>query len=131
MLCNLISILLFIIHSSPSLFVLGTTRDSGHTCVARKLIQREFCRQSVVSLCHSILVSPAATQHDADNTLRKLHSNHYPEMDKKRKDCRVCSSRGPGEERHFTNTVFGTYSDRPLCIDSCFMLTPTYTLLKN
>ena len=71
--------------------------------MVRRLTQREFCRQLVVSLCHSILVRPAATEHHADNTLKMLHGHHYPE--KKRRDCRVCSYRGPGAERHFTNTV--------------------------
>ena len=87
-----------LLYLSPSLFVLVTTRDSRHTSVVRRLTQREFCRQSVVSLCHSIPVRPAATQHHADNTLERLHVHHYLEMGKKRRDCCVCSCHGPGEE---------------------------------
>ena len=39
----------------------------------------------------------------------------------KRKDCRVCSQRGAGGERHLTNTICGTCSDHPPSyIEGCF-----------
>ena len=117
-----------LIYSSP-LFVLGTTIDSRHTSVARKLTQRKFYRKLVVSLCHSIPVRPAATQHHADNTLERLRGHHYSERGKKRRDC-VCAAVVAQERKGTSQTVFGTCSGRPpLCIDSCFMAYHSITFL--
>ena len=71
--------------------------DSRHTSAVRRLTQREFCWQLEMSLCQDIPVRPTATQHHADTTLERLRGNHIPEKGQKRRDCRVCSSRGPGE----------------------------------
>ena len=115
------------IYSSP-LFVLGTTIDSRHTSVMRKLTQREFYRQLVVSLCHSILVRPAATQQHADNTLERLRGHHYSERGKKRRDC-TCAAVVAQERKGTSQIVFGKCSGHPpLCIDSCFMAYQTQAL---
>ena len=92
------------IYSSP-LFVLGTTIDSRHTSVTRKLTQREFYRQLVVSLCHSILVRPVATQQHADNTLERLRGHHYSERGNKRRDC-TCAAVVAQERKGTSQSVW-------------------------
>ena len=92
-----------------------------HTSSQRKLPMVEFRRELAVSLCQDLPARTTTTHHRHDDTLERLRGQHFPDKAPKRKDCRVCSQRGAGGERHLTNTICGTCSDHPpLCIEGCF-----------
>ena len=94
---------------------------NSHTASKRKLTHKEFRRELIVSLCHPFINSrtPQPTRHD--QTLECLQGRHFPETGRKRRDCRVCSSRQPNGARHLTATMCVTCSDKPaLCIGDCF-----------
>ena len=94
-----------------------------HTSSRRKLSQMEFRRELAVSLCQELPARNSSTHHRRDDTLERLRGQHFPGKIPKRKDCRVCSQRGPGGERHLTNTACETCSDHPpLCIERCFKI---------
>ena len=92
----------------------------NNTRSPRKLTSREFRWEIVVSLCSDMPARHGSTRHRHDMTLEPLKGQHFPEKVTKRRDCRICSKRGPNEERHLTNIVCGTCSDHPpLCIEGC------------
>lgn len=95
---------------------------TAHTDSRRKLKHREFRRELVLALCDD---QSSATRHRQprphDQTLERLRGNHFPDTGPVRRDCRVCSVRGPGGQRHLTNTFCSTCSDHPhLCIGECY-----------
>ena len=97
---------------------------STHTDARRKLSHREFRRELVMSLCEPLRgIAPHRQPHVRDNTLERLRGRHFPETSSSRRDCRVCSSRVPGQTRHLTAIVCGTCTDRPhLCARECFRI---------
>ena len=103
------------------MFVNAYILYTKNTSSPRKLTSREFRREIVVSLCSDMPARHVSTRHRHDMTLERLQGQHFPEKVTKRRDCRICSKRGPDEERHLTNIVYGVCSDHPpLCIQGCF-----------
>ena len=94
-----------------------------NTSSRRKLSQIEFRRELAVSLCQELPARTSSTHHRCDDTLERLRGQHFPDKIHKRRDCKVCSQRCQGGERHLTNTICGTCTDHPhLCIEKCFKL---------
>lgn len=94
---------------------------TAHTDARRKLTHKEFRRALVLALCEDLQESAAHHQpHRQDHTLERLQG-HFPESGTVRRDCRVCSVRGPGGQRRLVTTFCGTCSDHPyLCIGDCY-----------
>ena len=95
---------------------------STHTDARRKLSHKEFRRELVMALCEE---QRSATSHRPprrrDQTLERLQGSHYPDTAEVRRDCRVCSVRGPGRQRRLTTSICSTCRDRPhLCVGECF-----------
>ena len=94
-----------------------------HTDAARKLSHKEFRRELVMSLCEE---QQSTTPHRQprqrrDHTLERLRGSHYPDTGSAHRDCRICSVRGSGGQRHLTASFCATCSDHPhLCIGECF-----------
>ena len=94
---------------------------SSHRTGRRKLSHKEFRRELIISLCQPLLKSSPVQHNQHDCSIERLLGQHYPETGRKRRDCRVCSSRGVDGERHLTNTFCATCSDHPaLCIGKCY-----------
>ena len=93
-----------------------------HTDSRRKLTHKEFRRELVEVLCQPLRdISTHRQPARHDHTLECLRGHHFPENGSTRRDCRVCSTRGPGGTRHLTTTYCSTCSDHPhLCIGQCF-----------
>ena len=77
---------------------------TAHTDSRRKLKHREFRRELVLALRDD---QCSATRHRQscphDQTLERLRGNHFPDNAPVCRDCRVCSVRGPGGQRHLTS----------------------------
>ena len=99
------------------------TLYSGHTDVRRKLSHKEFRRQLVITLCEE-QISQARHRRPTsrgDQSIERLRGSHYPDTATTRRDCRVCSVRGPGRQRRLTTSICGTCTDHPhLCVGECF-----------
>ena len=95
---------------------------TAHTNTRRPLTQKEFRRELVTTLCHDQHIRMShPTQQRPDQSLERLRGSHFPETSTVRRDCRVCSVRGPGGQRRLTTTFCGTCGDHPhLCIGECF-----------
>ena len=95
----------------------------------RRLSHKAFRQELVVALCQPLVTTRTRHNHQ-DCSLERLRGQHFPDCDRKRRDCRVCSDRGPGGERHLTSTFCSTCSDHPpLCIGECFKKYHTCTTL--
>lgn len=91
-----------------------------HTDARRKLTHKEYRRELVLALCEP-LYDTTHQRSSRDQTLERLRGQHFPDSSPTRRDCRVCSTRGPGGNRHLTTTICSTCSDHPhLCIGECF-----------
>ena len=94
-----------------------------HTDARRKLSHKDFRRELVLALCEEQRSTMAhhPRRQRRDQTLERLRGSHYPDTGVVRRDCRVCSVRGPGGQRHLTSSYCSTCSDHPhLCIGDCF-----------
>ena len=93
-----------------------------HTDAHRKLSHKEYRRELVLAPCQPLYET--TTHHhpsSRDQTLERLRGQHFPDSGPTRRDCRVCSTRGPGGNRHLTTTFCSSCSDHPhLCIGQCF-----------
>ena len=100
-------------------YILYTT----HTDARRKHSHKDFRRELVLALCEeqrSVMAHRPQRQR-RDQTLERLRGSHYPDTGAVRRDCRVCSDRGPGGRRHLTSVYCSTCTDHPhLCIGECF-----------
>ena len=96
----------------------------NHTDNRRKYTHKEFRRELVMALCHDMRVSRTHRQHHRrDSTVERLRGTHFPDSGPVRRDCRVCSVRGPGGQGRLINTFCATCSDHPhLRIGDCYRL---------
>lgn len=102
-----------------------------HTDARRKLTHKDFRKDLVMALCDEQR-NLRSCRHvpRRDVTLERLRGSHFPDKDQTRRDCRVCSVRGAGGQRHLTPYICSTCSDRPhLCIGECFKRYHTQTNL--
>ena len=95
---------------------------TAHTDARRKRTHKEFRRDIVLSLCQPLRdMTPHRQPAPRDQTLERLRGRHFPDTSSTRRDCRVCSSRQPGQQRHLTTVICATCSDHPhLCTRECF-----------
>ena len=96
---------------------------SSHTDDRRKLSHKEFRRELVMSLCEQqrSIRSHRTPWRQHDQSLERLRGSHFPDAGSTRRDCRVCSVRGPDGKRRLTTSFCSTCSDHPhLCIGECF-----------
>ena len=96
---------------------------ANHTDARRKLSHKEFRRELVVQLCEQQQLSKIHQQPQprGDQSVERLRGSHYAELASVRRDCRMCSARGSGGQRHLTKSFCATCSDHPhLCIGECF-----------
>ena len=93
-----------------------------HSDAQRKLTHKEFRRDLVTALCEEQRSARSChPPHRRDQTLERLRGSHFPDTAPSRRDCRVCSVRGPGGQRHLTSSMCASCSDHPhLCIGDCF-----------
>ena len=97
---------------------------TAHTDAHRKFTHKKFRQDLVMSLCEPQReVTPHRQPTQRDYTLERLRGRHFPETSSTRRDCRVCSSRAPGHQRHLTTIICGTCLDHPhLCARECFRI---------
>ena len=96
---------------------------SSHTDNRRKLSHKEFRRELVMSLCEQqrSTRSHRTPRRQQDQSLERLRGSHFPDAGSTRRDCRVCSVRGPDGKRRLTTSFCSTCNDHPhLCIGECF-----------
>ena len=97
---------------------------AAHTDAHRKHTHKEFRRNIVLSLCQPL--RDMTTHHQPalrDHTMERLRGRHFTDTSSTRRDCRVCSSRQPGQQRHLTTIICATCSDHPhLCAWECFRI---------
>ena len=103
----------------------------SHTSSARKMTLKEFRRELSVELCQGLVQEDTLGYQRMDRSLERLRGRHFPDSDRKRRDCRVCSDRNSVGGRSLVKTFCSTCSDKPaLCLGDCFRTYHTQPNLK-